>query len=406
MNLYDKASLILTPNAYKASKLYSLKPTNGAGDFTFSRASTALRRNSSGIWESVANNVPRLSYPIGVGCPSWLLEPQSTNLFFNSAWVNSGGVPTNWSFGGTGTAAPNGLDSTYDSSLGVTKYLFTATAQQPVLFRSVAVVSGNTYVLSVEIKSYSGTLTYGDVLFAVGAFYSSSTYRLNGSVVSAATTVNQTGILELILVCNASGSSTMRVGSGALFVDKTCTIELSSPQVEIARRRTSPIITPVGSTLTRIADSPTLSSVSSLIGQQEGTILFDYIAGASAEDDLFSYGTSGVNNVALIQAGNGNIQLYIYNNSSLLAIASSITALSNTRYRIVARYKSGDTKIWINGVQVASNTTAFTFTSALENVRLSKVPNFLGAQANLNNSVALFPSLSDAECLALSIIPS
>jgi hypothetical protein len=198
----------------------------------------------------------------------------------------------------------------------------------------------------------------------------------------------------------------MRVGSGALFVDKTCTIELSSPQVEIARRRTSPIITPVGSTLTRIADSPTLSSVSSLIGQQEGTILFDYIAGASAEDDLFSYGTSGVNNVALIQAGNGNIQLYIYNNSSLLAIASSITALSNTRYRIVARYKSGDTKIWINGVQVASNTTAFTFTSALENVRLSKVPNFLGAQANLNNSVALFPSLSDAECLALSIIPS
>jgi hypothetical protein len=121
---------------------------------------------------------------------------------------------------------------------------------------------------------------------------------------------------------------------------------------------------------------------------------------------LFSYGTSGVNNVALIQAGNGNIQLYIYNNSSLLAIASSITALSNTRYRIVARYKSGDTKIWINGVQVASNTTAFTFTSALENVRLSKVPNFLGAQANLNNSVALFPSLLDAECLALSVIPS
>jgi len=33
--LYDKASLILTPNGFKASKLYSLTPTDGTGDFTF-----------------------------------------------------------------------------------------------------------------------------------------------------------------------------------------------------------------------------------------------------------------------------------------------------------------------------------------------------------------------------------
>jgi len=83
-NAYDNASLIVTPNGYKASKIYALKPTDGSSDLSFSRASTALRRNSSGVWESVASNVPRLNYPIGGGCPSWLFEPQATNIFLNS----------------------------------------------------------------------------------------------------------------------------------------------------------------------------------------------------------------------------------------------------------------------------------------------------------------------------------
>ena len=37
MSLLDKASLVLTPNAVKASKLYSVVPTNGIGDLTVVR---------------------------------------------------------------------------------------------------------------------------------------------------------------------------------------------------------------------------------------------------------------------------------------------------------------------------------------------------------------------------------
>jgi hypothetical protein len=83
-NAYNNASLLVTPNGYKASKIYSAKPTDGTGDLAFSRASTAMRRNSAGLWEEVANNVPRLQYPVGGGCPSWLFEPQATNSFLNS----------------------------------------------------------------------------------------------------------------------------------------------------------------------------------------------------------------------------------------------------------------------------------------------------------------------------------
>ena len=37
MSLFDDASLVLTPNGYKASKLYSIKPTSGLGDMTVVR---------------------------------------------------------------------------------------------------------------------------------------------------------------------------------------------------------------------------------------------------------------------------------------------------------------------------------------------------------------------------------
>jgi hypothetical protein len=39
MSLYDDASLILYPSGYKAGTAYSLKPTDGSGDLTFTRAS-------------------------------------------------------------------------------------------------------------------------------------------------------------------------------------------------------------------------------------------------------------------------------------------------------------------------------------------------------------------------------
>jgi len=59
---YDKASLVMIPSGYKDDKLYSVKPTDGSGDFTFSRdgagASPSTRVNASGLIEKgYTNNV-------------------------------------------------------------------------------------------------------------------------------------------------------------------------------------------------------------------------------------------------------------------------------------------------------------------------------------------------------------
>ena len=51
MSLLDKASLVQIPSGYKATKLYSVVPDSGAGDFTFARSSSGTRVNSEGLIE-------------------------------------------------------------------------------------------------------------------------------------------------------------------------------------------------------------------------------------------------------------------------------------------------------------------------------------------------------------------
>ena len=47
----------MIPSGYKEDKLYSVKPRNGDGDFTFTRASTGTRVNADGYIEEVAWNI-------------------------------------------------------------------------------------------------------------------------------------------------------------------------------------------------------------------------------------------------------------------------------------------------------------------------------------------------------------
>jgi len=88
-------SIAMIPSGYKANKVYSVLPTDGSGDLVTARTSTATRINQNGLIEEVLTGVPRLDYTDG-GCPSLLLEGNSTNLiteseaFGKSYWTKSG----------------------------------------------------------------------------------------------------------------------------------------------------------------------------------------------------------------------------------------------------------------------------------------------------------------------------
>ncbi len=91
-----KPILALIPSAYKTSKVYSILPVNGDGDFSFSRNSNATRVQENGLIENKTNNVPRLDW-LNSNCPSLLLEPQRTNLALYSENFEG----TNWNAGST-----------------------------------------------------------------------------------------------------------------------------------------------------------------------------------------------------------------------------------------------------------------------------------------------------------------
>lgn len=59
MGVFDKASLALVPDGIKDGKLYSIKPTDGSGDFTFTRGSNlaATRVDENGLIEKGRENL-------------------------------------------------------------------------------------------------------------------------------------------------------------------------------------------------------------------------------------------------------------------------------------------------------------------------------------------------------------
>jgi hypothetical protein len=57
MSYYSDASLVYIAAAVKNGKTYSVKPTDGTGDLTFSRASNATRVASNGLIEKVRTNI-------------------------------------------------------------------------------------------------------------------------------------------------------------------------------------------------------------------------------------------------------------------------------------------------------------------------------------------------------------
>lgn len=84
--LFDSASLVITPNGVKTSKLYTIKPNDGTGDLSVVRNTSATRIDENGNIVNVPANVARIDY--SNGSPAILVEPQMTNIWANNNNTN------------------------------------------------------------------------------------------------------------------------------------------------------------------------------------------------------------------------------------------------------------------------------------------------------------------------------
>ena len=161
MSNYTDASLIMYPSGYKEDKIYSLKPTDGSGDLTFTRASTATRVNSDGLIEKARTN----------------LNTYSQNFTATGGWAAL--------FGATITRTEN-YGTAPDGTTTSTRIVFSGGSQ--IYSKTISGLTGNIGVFSLWIKGTAGqtiAITYGgasDKLVTLGSGW--TRFNTNGNSAS------------------------------------------------------------------------------------------------------------------------------------------------------------------------------------------------------------------------------
>jgi len=147
-NLLDKASILLTPTAYNNGSMLSVKPTDGDGDFTFSRNSAATRVNAQGLVE----NVQILSGDlVQNGSFSQIGAEEVTNGSFTNGstdWT----LGTGWSIG-EDKAICDGSSTNLDQT-----GTFTSSTTYKVVYTIEDYVSGDTRFRFTGTSNENGTL--------------------------------------------------------------------------------------------------------------------------------------------------------------------------------------------------------------------------------------------------------
>jgi Carbohydrate binding domain len=128
MSLLDTASLIVTPNGVKEGKLYSVIPSDGSGDLSVTRATTATRVNSAGLVELVPYNL--LTWSEDFTNADWLL----------GANVGTATITANNTIAPNGTLTADKLDFPAVGSPGQLSILYRA------FTASVSAYNGSFYI--------------------------------------------------------------------------------------------------------------------------------------------------------------------------------------------------------------------------------------------------------------------
>jgi|688.fasta_scaffold188675_3 hypothetical protein len=387
MSLFDSASLVVTPNGTKASKLYSIIPTDGSGDLTVTRATTATRVNSAGLIESVANNVPRLDY-LNSTCPSILVEPQRTNLLTYS----EGNLSTYDISANCTNASPsiNGFSNSIQvPSTGTTYFYKTATT-----------TLSQVYTLSCFIKMDDNSAP----VLGVNSSLGNLSFVAKGNIAPDNLKVTLIGNNIYRISATTVGNGTPGYFGIVRYSSQTLkTFKISGIQLELGSYATSYIPTTTAA-VTRNADVISKSAITSLIGQTEGTMFIDTnIDNISAQINepvlLYAKGTSS----AFIEITPAGLIGAYNNGSTFTGLVVWTTSLQNGRHKFAFAYKNNDFVLYSDGVQVGTDTSGSVSGTLTSFGFQYDVSQYIGRQ-NINASALWKTRLTNAELAQLTTI--
>ena len=358
-------------------------------------------------------NIPRLDYS-GGGCPSILIEGQRTNLalwsedFSNASWSKS-----NTTVNSNSAISPDGTQN-------ADKLIETATFTNHTVYSTVAFPPLTKPTISVYAKAGERDFIYlGGLGRTPNEVEGYTFFNLNngtiGSVQSGCT-ANIENIGNGWYLCSvttlSAPTSTQREfrigisnqnGSQAYQGDGTSGIFLWGAQLEAGSYATSYIPT-VAATSTRNADVISKTGISGLIGQTEGTMFFN---------GNYKQLSTTARFITISNATNSNlVQFYTPANSSSLrgyiAINGTLildTAIKNLNisefFKIAIAYKSGATKIYIDGQLLITNSIIYT-TGIFNVLNFANQSNNSHFEGQVKNLQLYKTALTDEQCILLT----
>ena len=166
-------SLAMIPSAYADSKVYSVLPNNGDGDFTFNRDSSATRVGPNGLIQTVG--------------------------YFGSELVTNGSFDTDsdWTFSGGGVSISGG------------KLNFVNTTREAE--QSISIVNGKTYRVEYKVSNYSTGTVRVELGTALGTarntngIYVEEIISAGSSIVQIDALTTFTGSIDYISIKEVTG---------------------------------------------------------------------------------------------------------------------------------------------------------------------------------------------------------
>jgi hypothetical protein len=326
-------------------------------------------------------NVPRLTYQNGGGgCPSLLLEKQSTNLITYSEQFDDG----SWSKTGSATITSNNQISPDGTQNADTLNAGAINAQVQGTFIGT---SGSVYTVSMYIKRITGT---GNVFFR--------------AVENVNTLISVTNQWQRFTATVTSTTTTIRIG--VRLATSGDAVAIWGGQVEQSSYPTSYIPT-TSASATRVADLGSNDVFGSTYTLDADFCLFQ-------DFECFDFGNfpvfwSGGNYVT---SADYRSYMIAYSTTSIIlfgvgeATTAELTAVTfapNTRYKLAVR-RVGSTINWfVNGVKYSNTSGTPTTTVKIRSISGAS----LGGQNVMKlNEAIIFEdqTLTDADCISLTTI--
>ena len=357
MSLADQASLLFIPSGYKSQKVYSIFPTDGDGDFDFSRSGSATRIAKNGLITTVDSNVPRLEYPLidGVvnGCPSLLLEPQRTNLITYSEDFSQWSIFDNITRQANYGIAPDGTQNSFK--------IASSGAVNDFIYKSLSITPSTNYTISFFIKNIDSQRTkfynpsQNDIIINwngsnIQSITSGATYESFGNNWYRITTTSQS---------LSGGGLVVRFYPST---NNAASIEIFGYQLEAGSYATTYIPTN-GSAVTRNAETCNGAGDAATFNDSEGVLMAEISALADdGTNKMLSLSDGSTNNRVLIKYDNiaNRLEFFVLSGGSSQYLLIELSLVSTLNNKIAFKYKENDFSVWANGFELDTNTSGNT----------------------------------------------